>query len=436
MVSKGAISIIGLGYIGLPTAALLATKGYIVAGCDISQKTVDSVNRGEVPIVENDLDLLVKSAVGSGRLTAHLLPQPADIYIFAVPTPFKNDHEPDLSYVEQATRTVAPLIKPGDLIILESTSPVGTTDKISQWLTDLRKDLNVPLTDVGAVEASPHGEQIYIAHCPERVLPGQIIRELVENDRIIGGIGKKSGDKAADFYHTFVSGQVLVTNARTAEMAKLTENAYRDVNIAFANELANICSDELIDVNELIRLANHHPRVNILSPGIGVGGHCIAVDPWFIVNRSKEQARLIRTARHINDDRPKRVINKVMELSTQYENPAILCLGLAYKPNIDDLRESPAMAIVQELCQARIGSILIAEPNVSQLPVQLAQLAALPAGKSQIENEHELVVSLVDFNVDQLNCDICVLLVNHKEFTDEALLALSAKCTLLTVNDY
>lgn len=410
------VSVIGLGYIGLPTAAILATKGYQVLGCDVSSHAVECINCGLIHIIENDLDNLVKSAVQSGQLKAFSEPQPADVFILAVPTPFKYGHEPDLSFVHAATLSIAPILKPGDLIILESTSPVGTTDKISQWLTDARKDLNIPLTDVGAVENSPYGEQIYIAHCPERVLPGQIVRELVENDRIIGGIGQKSGQKAAEFYKTFVTGQVLVTNARTAEMAKLAENAYRDVNIAFANELANICSGELIDVEELIKLANHHPRVNILKPGIGVGGHCLAVDPWFIVDRAKEKAALIKTAREINDARPKRVIEAVKQSVDSIDNPRILCLGLSYKPDIDDLRESPAMEIVESLCELEVGQIFVAEPNISKLPARLTayrkEVATVGANESAA-----LGPELVSVD-DQQSYDVVVLLVQHKEFDE------------------
>ncbi|MDF1760596.1 MAG: UDP-N-acetyl-D-mannosamine dehydrogenase [Coxiellaceae bacterium] len=430
------VCVLGLGYIGLPTAALLATKGFTVNGCDISEGIVNKINQGQVHIVENDLDLLVKSAVGSALLTAHVTPQPSDIYILAVPTPFKDDHVPDLSYIKQATKSIAPLLKAGDLIILESTSPVGTTDKISQWLTELRKDLNIPLTDVGAVKNSPFGEQIYIAHCPERVLPGHIIRELVENDRIIGGIGKKSGEKAAQFYRSFVTGKVLVTNARTAELAKLTENAYRDVNIAFANELANICSDELINVKELIQLANHHPRVNILEPGIGVGGHCIAVDPWFIVDRAQQKAKLIHTAREINDARPAQVVKVVADKCAGYQSPRVLCLGLAYKPNIDDIRESPAMEIVEQLCLADIAQISVIEPNISKLPVKLAQLKVSKVMSSSECDEQNVAPTLVTVDHGLTQYDIAVLLVNHCEFDEPFLNQLRENTSLLTVIEF
>jgi len=331
----------GLGYIGLPTASLLATKGNHVLGVDINPLTVETINRGEIHIVEPDLDILVRSAVHSGNLKAALVPEGADIFILAVPTPFKDDHIPDISYIEAATRTIAPYLVSGNLFILESTSPVGTTERVRDILTEERPDL-FPLQS-----KSSNSPSIYIAHCPERVLPGQILRELISNDRIIGGIDQASRENTAEFYRTFVSGDVFVTDARTAELAKLTENAFRDVNIAFANELSLICDRLGINVWELIELANHHPRVNILQPGPGVGGHCIAVDPWFIVNAAPEESRLIRTAREVNDCKPGWVIDKVKVKARRFNNPVIGCLGLTFKANIDDLRESPALDITQ-----------------------------------------------------------------------------------------
>ena len=284
------ICVIGLGYIGLPTASLLGTKGFYVHGVDTSQKVVDTINAGGIHIVEPDLDILVKSAVQSGRLSAGLEPVEADVFIIAVPTPFKQGKQPDLSYVESATRMISPYVKPGNLVILESTSPVGTTDEVvARFLRDAGHNIS---------------EEIFIAHCPERVLPGRILVELIENDRIVGGINKASTKKAVEFYKSFVRGEVLETDSRTAEMAKLTENSFRDVNIAFANELSLICDQEGMNVWDVISLANRHPRVNILNPGPGVGGHCIAVDPWFIVSRAPELARLIRTAREVNDFKP------------------------------------------------------------------------------------------------------------------------------------
>ena len=376
------ICVIGLGYIGLPTASLLGTKGFYVHGVDTSQKVVDTINAGGIHIVEPDLDILVKSAVQSGRLSAGLEPVEADVFIVAVPTPFKQGKQPDLSYVEAATRMIAPYVKPGNLVILESTSPVGTTDEVvARLLQDAGHNIK---------------EEIYIAHCPERVLPGRILVELIENDRIVGGINKASTKKAVEFYKSFVRGEVLETDSRTAEMAKLTENSFRDVNIAFANELSLICDQEGINVWELISLANRHPRVKILNPGPGVGGHCIAVDPWFIVSRAPELARLIRTAREVNDFKPAWVIEKVRRSAEKFKHPVIGCLGLAFKADVDDLRESPAVDIVRKLLEENLGEVLIAEPN-------LKMHSEFTLGS------YEAVVAA---------SDIILLLVDHKEFRD------------------
>lgn len=395
------ICILGLGYIGLPTASFLATKGYQVLGCDINPEIVNTINRGEIHIVEQDLDVLVRSAVNSGKLSASLTPQPADIYIIAVPTPFKDNRAPDLTYVEAATRAIAEFIEPGALIILESTCPVGTTEKIADWLATLRPDL-----DVARRENHNHdtANRVFIAHCPERVLPGHILRELIENDRIIGGIDKASAEKARDFYQNFVQGQLILTDSRTAEMTKLTENAFRDVNIAFANELS-IISDTLdINVWELIRLANHHPRVNILQPGPGVGGHCIAVDPWFIVDSAPNHSHLIRTARQVNDSKPALIIERLQAQAAKFKSPIIACLGLAFKANVDDLRESPALHIVSTLASLNIGKLLIVEPHIDVLPHSLAK------------REPEL--ELTDWESAIAKADIVLLLVDHKQFTD------------------
>ena len=376
------ICVIGLGYIGLPTASLLGTKGFYVHGVDASQKVVETINAGGIHIVEPDLDILVKSAVQSGRLSAGLEPVEADVFIVAVPTPFKQGKQPDLSYVEAATRMIAPYVKPGNLVILESTSPVGTTDEVvARLLQDAGHNIK---------------EEIYIAHCPERVLPGRILVELIENDRIVGGINKASTKKAVEFYKSFVRGEVLETDSRTAEMAKLTENSFRDVNIAFANELSLICDQEGINVWELISLANRHPRVKILNPGPGVGGHCIAVDPWFIVSRAPELARLIRTAREVNDFKPAWVIEKVRRSAEKFKHPVIGCLGLAFKADVDDLRESPAVDIVRKLLEENLGEVLIAEPN-------LKMHSEFTLGS------YEAVVAA---------SDIILLLVDHKEFRD------------------
>lgn len=374
------VCVIGLGYIGLPTASLLGTKGFEVFGVDTSEHVVNTINQGKIHIVEPDLDILVKSAVQSGNLKAGLQPQEADIFILAVPTPFKDDHIPDLSYVEAATRVIAPFVKPGNIVILESTSPVGTTDDI------VAKILSEEGHDVGS--------DIYVAHCPERVLPGRILTELVENDRIVGGINEISTEKVVEFYRAFVRGEILATDAKTAELSKLSENSFRDVNIAFANELSLICDQENINVWELIKLANRHPRVNILQPGPGVGGHCIAVDPWFIVARSPDQARLIRTAREVNDAKPHWVIDKVKVSADKFKNPVIGCLGLAFKADVDDLRESPALDIVKEIRKQGIGEVLVAEPNLTEHK----EFALLP---------YQEVIK---------RSDIVLLLVDHKPF--------------------
>jgi len=345
------ICVIGLGYIGLPTASLLGTKGYDVFGVDTSEHVVNTINKGHIHIVEPDLDILVKSAVQSGKLKAGLEPIEADVYILAVPTPFKDDHIPDLSYIEVATKMIAPYVTEGNIVILESTSPVGTTEEVvAKILAEHGHDVN---------------KNIYVAHCPERVLPGRILTELVENDRIVGGINEQSTEKTVEFYQTFVRGEVLSTDARTAELSKLTENSSRDVNIAFANELSLICDQENINVWELIKLANRHPRVNILQPGPGVGGHCIAVDPWFIVARSPKYAKIIKTAREVNDAKPQWVIEKVKVSADKFKHPVIGCLGLAFKADVDDLRESPAVNIVRQIQQENIGKVLISEPNLS-----------------------------------------------------------------------
>ncbi|MNX46948.1 UDP-N-acetyl-D-glucosamine 6-dehydrogenase [compost metagenome] len=397
------ISVVGLGYIGLPTAAVFASRKKQVIGVDVNQNAVDIINRGEIHIVEPDLDMVVHAAVTEGYLRATTRPEPADAFLIAVPTPFKGDHEPDLSYIESASKSIAPVLKKGDLVILESTSPVGATEQMAAWLAAARPDLSFPQT---------HGESsdIRIAHCPERVLPGHVLRELVQNDRVIGGMTPKCSELAINLYKIFVQGECIVTNARTAEMCKLTENSFRDVNIAFANELSMICDKLDISVWELIRLANRHPRVNILQPGPGVGGHCIAVDPWFIVSKTPEQAHLIRTAREVNDSKPQWVIDKVKLAVTHFlqANPektarevTIACFGLAFKPDIDDLRESPALAITQQISEIHTGRVLAVEPNISELPSKLA-------GK----------LNFADIETALSETDVLVLLVDHKEFKE------------------
>jgi UDP-N-acetyl-D-mannosaminuronic acid dehydrogenase len=395
------ISVVGLGYIGLPTAAVFASRKIKVIGVDVNQATVDTINRGEIHIIEPDLDMVVHAAVTEGYLWATVTPEPADAFLIAVPTPFRGDHEPDLSYIESAAKAIALVLKAGDLVILESTSPVGTTEQVSIWLSLARPDLTFP-------QAAGENSDIRIAHCPERVLPGCVLRELVQNDRVIGGMTDKCSSAAVTLYKTFVEGDCIVTNARTAEMAKLTENSFRDVNIAFANELSIICDKQGINVWELISLANRHPRVDILQPGPGVGGHCIAVDPWFVVSQSPKEARLIRTAREVNEAKPKWVIEKINAtigrcLVSQPNKTAkeitLVCFGLAFKSDIDDLRESPALEIVKQLAAIHSGPVLVVEPNIETLPTSLRGIA-----------------KLISVSEGIARADVGIMLVDHKEF--------------------
>jgi UDP-N-acetyl-D-mannosaminuronic acid dehydrogenase len=389
------IAVVGLGYIGLPTAAALAMGGLDVVGVDVNTRTVESVNRGEVPFVEPDLGVAVSGAVAQGRLRASTEMPEADIYIVAVPTPFTEGHKADLSYIRAATEALAPKLRGDELVILESTSPPGTTRQMADWVRALRPDLTLS-TD------SADGTGVGFAHCPERVLPGRVMIEIVTNDRIIGGLTARDAERAADLYRVFCQGEMIITDAATAELSKLVENSYRDVNIAFANELSTICDELGIDVWELIRMANHHPRVNILQPGPGVGGHCIAVDPWFIVSAAPEQARLIRAAREINDAKPHYVVERVLAKAEKFKSPRIACLGLAFKPNIDDLRESPAVEIVELLAEA-LPEITIdaVEPHVEKLPERLA-------------SRPNVVLTPVADAVAA--ADIVVLLVDHDAF--------------------
>lgn len=400
--SFNTISVIGLGYIGLPTAAIFASRKKKVIGVDVNQKAVDTINQGQIHIIEPALDIVVHSAVTEGYLRAVIKPEPADVFLIAVPTPFKGEgHEADLSFIEKACISIAPVLQKGNLVILESTSPVGATEQMAIWLAEARADLTFPHT---------HGEDsdIRIAHCPERVLPGHVMRELIENDRVIGGMTQKCSEMAVKLYKIFVQGDCIVTNARTAEMAKLTENSFRDVNIAFANELSIICEKLNINVWELIQLANRHPRVNILQPGPGVGGHCIAVDPWFIVSQTPDLARLIHTARLVNDSKPDWVINKVrIAINTFLQNKSdktpsditIGCFGLSFKPNIDDLRESPALDITAKLAKESIGKVIAIEPNINELPLKYSESIQLKSIEYAFEN-----------------ADIFLLLVDHNEF--------------------
>ena len=403
------ISVIGLGYIGLPTAAMFAAYGKNVIGVDVNPHAVDTINRGEIHIVEPDLDAIVHKAVTDCKLKAVLTPEAADAFLIAVPTPFlptENEGDipqPDLKYIKSAAKSIAPVLKKGDLVILESTSPVGATEQMADWLAEYRTDLTFPKT---------HNEEsdIRIAHCPERVLPGHVVRELVENDRVIGGLTAKCSQQAVELYKTFVKGDCVITNARTAEMTKLTENSCRDVQIAFANELSIICDKLNIDVWELISLANRHPRINILQPGPGVGGHCIAVDPWFIVSKTPEQAKLIHTARKVNDSKPQWVIDKVKiaiadflqaNLTKTASDVRISCFGLAFKANIDDLRESPSLAIAQEIANMHASVVNFVEPNINVLPKQVAHNAQLVKYKDVLDKT-----------------DIAVILVDHDEFKE------------------
>ena len=388
------IAVIGLGYIGLPTSAALATRGIRVKGVDVSEHFVKEINAGRVPIVEPDLDIAVAAAVADGNLTASTEVPEADAFLIAVPTPFKGDHQPDLSYIMSATESIAPRLRGGEVVILESTSPPNTTLQISKRLSELRPDLRFP--------HDSEAPDIHVAHCPERVLPGRIMIEMVTNDRVVGGLTPACSEQAAEVYRVFCKGEILLTDATSAEMAKLTENSFRDVNIAFANELSTVCDEVGVDVWEVIRLANHHPRVNILNPGPGVGGHCIAVDPWFIVAAAPEQARLIRTAREINDSRPGRVVDSIVAAVATTASPVIACLGLAFKANIDDLRGSPALAITEQVCDRLPGATVLAvEPHVNELPMSLAGLDNL---------------SLVDIKAALAKADVVVLLVDHNRF--------------------
>ncbi|MCE9789963.1 UDP-N-acetyl-D-mannosamine dehydrogenase [Shewanella chilikensis] len=397
------ISVIGLGYIGLPTAAMFASRKKKVIGVDVNKHAVDTINQGKIHIVEPDLDMIVHSAVTEGYLKAVTAAEPADAFLIAVPTPFLpceegQVREPDLSYIESACNGIAPVLKKGDLVILESTSPVGATEQVAEWLANARPDLSFP-------QNAGNEADVNVAHCPERVLPGHVVRELVENDRVIGGMTAKCSERAIELYKIFVEGECVVTNARTAEMAKLTENSCRDVQIAFANELSIICDKLNINVWELISLANRHPRINILQPGPGVGGHCIAVDPWFIVSKTPDEAKIIHTARQVNDAKPDWVIDKVKAQIANFltKNPnrtakeiSIACYGLAFKANIDDLRESPALNICQNIVEFFPGNIIAVEPNISASPITNCTLASL-----------ELAVE---------SADIHVILVDHNEF--------------------
>ena len=389
------ICVIGLGYIGIPTASIFASKGKKVLGVDVLRSRVEGVNAGKSHVGESDIDALMAEAVKNGFLRASSVPESSDFYIVAVPTPFKRldggRKIPDLSYVEAATRSVAACIENSQMLILESTSPVGTTSKMRDWLKD-------ELSKLGRLE-SVDFDSINFAHCPERILPGKMLAELVANDRICGGFTPEAAERAKALYSCFCKGEIFTTDDKTAEMAKLTENASRDVAIAFANELSIVCDKFGIDVWELIKLANRHPRVNILSPGPGVGGHCIAVDPWFIISDAEAQTPLMKAARAVNDGKPDFVVEKVKRAAKNFKNPSIACLGVTFKSNVNDVRESPAMEIVSKICDLNLGRVLVADPHVDSLPQHIA-------GKTE-KTSPELAVA---------GSDIVVLLVDHREF--------------------
>jgi UDP-N-acetyl-D-mannosaminuronic acid dehydrogenase len=400
------VSVIGLGYIGLPTAAIIARAGMKVRGVDVSQSVVDTINRGEIHIEEVDLDGLVHGVVQRGLLSAATEVAPADVFVIAVPTPFAKDgrHTPDISYVLAAAANVAKVLKSGDAIILESTSPVGTTEAVRDLISAERPDLKMP----GLTEAIP---DVSIAYCPERVLPGRILEELVGNDRSVGGITPRCARKALAFYKRFVRGACVTTDARSAEMTKLVENSYRDVNIAFANELSMVADAMGLDVWEVIRLANRHPRVNILSPGPGVGGHCIAVDPWFIVHGAPDETPLIRTARGVNDGKIHHAIARASALVETHPRARVACLGLAFKANIDDFRESPARLVAATLARRFGERIAVVEPYASELPIEFTDTGA----------------ALIDLDAALESCDVLIVLVDHDLFRSVPLAERAAK---------
>ncbi len=374
------VCVLGLGYIGLPTSAALAARGFTIHGVEVNPEVVETINAGRTHIVEPELDLLVRAAVESGRLRAHAEPAQADVFMICVPTPINDDKTANLDYVWSATRQLAGHLRKGNLVLLESTSPACTTERVAEIIKE---------------ETGLSTGDVFVAHAPERVLPGRILREVIENDRIVGGVDEASTEAAATFYEKFVSGRILRTTARTAELAKLVENSFRDVNIAFANELSIVCDQLEIDVWELIGLANRHPRVDILTPGPGVGGHCLAVDPWFIVELAPEKARVIRTAREVNEAKPHWVVDRVLRKAERFKSPSIACLGLSYKPDVDDLRESPALEIARMLGASGVGEVWAVDPFVSEAPEGVT-LRSLEEG------------------VDA--ADIVLLLVGHRAF--------------------
>jgi UDP-N-acetyl-D-mannosaminuronic acid dehydrogenase len=387
------VSVIGMGYIGLPTCAIFASRGLDVIGIDVNPLVVDKVNQGLIHIVEPDLDGLIQKVVANGKLRAFTSPRAADAFVIAVPTPITHDHKPDISYVLSAAKSIAPVLKKGDLVVLESTSPVGTTRRMTAILAEMRPDLKFPHV---------HGEKadVLVAYSPERVLPGKVLNELIANDRSIGGLSKASSARTVELYSRFVGGDLFITSAESAELVKLTENAFRDANIAFANELAAVCQDLSLNVWEVIDLANRHPRVNILQPGPGVGGHCIAVDPYFIIDAAPNSTRLMSAARRINSDRPFAVVRDIEAVLDPTRTQTVACLGLSFKPNIDDLRESPAVEVVKLLAEVPNIKVIAAEPHTHALPHELQNLGI----------EFTDALSAID------KADIVVLLVDHRQF--------------------
>lgn len=391
--NEASVCVIGLGYIGLPTAAVIASNDVRVVGVDVDEERIDQINRGEAPFFEPDFETTLAGVVAQGRLSAQVRMPRAESFIIAVPTPFGVGHSIDTTYIEDACSQISAKLTGGELIVLESTSPPGTTEKVAEFILDLRPDLTAD---------SDKPNSIYFAHCPERVLPGRIMAEISTNDRIIGGLTPRGAERARALYAQFCTGQLLVTDAATAELAKLTENAFRDVNIAFANELSLICDRVGIDVRELIKLANHHPRVNILNPGPGVGGHCIAVDPWFIVAAAPEESQLIATARSVNDGKPEWVVDKILGMAAKFKDPIIAALGITFKANVDDLRGSPAVEIVERVATRLPAScIRVVDPKISSLPAQIARYQNV---------QHETIDGAL------ASADVVVLLVDHADF--------------------
>lgn len=405
------VSVVGLGYVGLPTAALLASRGLNVVGVDVKQDAVDRINEGRAHISEPDLDIVLNAVVRAEKLKAYTVPQPADVFLIAVPTPINADKTADMSLVQSALASIAPVIKKGDLIVIESTSPVGTTERAAEQLRRLRPDLTFP-------DTLPELSDVMMAYCPERILPGQTLRELVDNARIVGGLDHRSALRAREVYRFFAMGKIKLTTSRVAELSKLTENAFRDVNIAFANELSLVCDHLGVDVWQVVKMANLHPRVNILSPGPGVGGHCIPVDPWFIHEALPDATPLIRHAREVNDAKPHRVADQIARLAGRYKEPVIAVLGLAYKPNVDDLRESPALEIAELLAARNLGRLLIVEPNIEALPKSLRDLPNV-----EFVDHHEAVAT----------ADVVAILVSHSKFRNVDRAALSSKVVIDTV---